>query len=145
MREKKRFLFTTGEVNEIWFSAKTILHFSTISCIIEYKRKELMMLVNKVLADKAITFRVDGVTKEQAERMLDEIGMNMTTYLASSLKALVREKRIPFDMVTQEYLADQVILAKLAEAEREIANPNTVLLDHDEVFGPIRKQFGYEV
>ncbi|MDR1193849.1 MAG: hypothetical protein LBK98_06780 [Peptococcaceae bacterium] len=69
----------------------------------------------------------------------------MTTYIASSLKALVRERRIPFDMVTREYLADQIILAKLAEAEREIADPNTVLLDHDEIFGPIRKQFGYEV
>jgi addiction module RelB/DinJ family antitoxin len=103
------------------------------------------MLTNKTLADKAITFRVDGITKEQAEKMLDEMGMNMTAYLASSLKALVRERRVPFDMVTQEYLADHIILAKLAEAERELADPNTVLSDHDEVFGPIRKQFGYEV
>ncbi len=48
-------------------------------------------------------------------------------------------------MVTHEYLEDQAILKKLAEAERELADPNTVLLDHDEVFGLIRKQFGYEV
>ncbi len=102
-------------------------------------------MAHTTAADKAITFRVDGMTKAQAERMLEEMGMNMTTYLASSLKALVREKRVPFDMVTQEYLADQVILAKLAEAEREIADPKTVLLDHDAVFAPIRKQFGYDV
>jgi addiction module RelB/DinJ family antitoxin len=105
----------------------------------------LILLANKTLADKAITFRVDGITKERAEKMLDEMGINMTVYLASSLKALVRERRVPFDMVTQEYLADQIISIKLAEAEKEIADPNTVLLDHDEVFGPIRKQFGYEV
>ncbi|MCL2002195.1 type II toxin-antitoxin system RelB/DinJ family antitoxin [Candidatus Saccharibacteria bacterium] len=103
------------------------------------------MLANKTLADKAITVRVDGVTKAQAEKMLDEMGINMTTYIASSLKALIRERRIPFSLVTQDYLADQAILAKLAEAEREIADPNTVLLDHDEVFGPIRERFGYEI
>ena len=102
-------------------------------------------MAKKTLADKAITVRVDGITKEQAERMLDEMGINMTTYIASSLKALVRERRVPFNMVTGEYLADQIILSKLAEAEREIADPNTVLLDHDEVFAPIRKRFGYGV
>jgi hypothetical protein len=48
-------------------------------------------------------------------------------------------------MVTQDYLTDQIILAKLVEAERELADPNAVLVDHNEVFGPIRKQFGYEV
>ena len=102
-------------------------------------------MANKTLADKSITVRVDGATKAQAERMLNEMGINMTAYIASSLKALVRERRIPFNMVTQEYLADQTILAKLAEAEKEITDPNTVLLDHDEVFGLIREQFGYEV
>jgi DNA-damage-inducible protein J len=103
------------------------------------------MLANKVLADKAITVRIDGVTKEQAEKMLAEMGINMTTYIASSLKALVRERRIPFDMVTQEYLADQVILAKLAEAEKEANDPNTVPLEMDEVFGRLRERYGYQV
>ena len=103
------------------------------------------MLANRALADKAITVRVDGVTKEQAEKMLDEMGINMTTYIASSLKALVRERRIPFAMVTDEYFTDQMILAKLAEAEKEAADPNTKWLTQDEVFGPIRERFGYGV
>jgi len=77
------------------------------------------------MANKSITVRVDSGTKEQADKMLDEIGINMTTYILSSLKALVRERRVPFDMVTGEYLADQIILAKLAEAEKEAADPNT--------------------
>ena len=98
-------------------------------------------MVNKALTDKAITVRVDSATKTQAEKILAEIGINMTTYISSCLKALVRERRIPFDMVTHEYITDQAILAKLAEAEREIADPNTVLLDHDEVFDSIRERF----
>ena len=77
--------------------------------------------------------------------MLNEMGINMTTYFNSSLKALVRERRIPFDMVTQEYLADQAILAKLAEVEMEMSSPDAKWLTQDEVFGPIREQLGYEV
>jgi DNA-damage-inducible protein J len=104
-----------------------------------------MIVANKTLADKAITVRVDSGTKDQAEKMLDEMGINMTTYIVSSLKALVRERRIPFAMVTEEYLSDQIILAKLAEAEREAADPNTKWLTQDEVFAPIRERFGYDV
>ncbi len=40
--------------------------------------------------------------------------------------------------------ADQVILSKLAEAEQEAADPDTQWLSHEEVFGAIRKQYGYE-
>jgi addiction module RelB/DinJ family antitoxin len=96
----------------------------------------------KTIADKAITVRIDGTTKEQAERMLNEIGINMTSYVASSLKALVRERKIPFEMVTSEYLTDRNILSKLAEVDND---PNNKWLSRDEVFGPIRERFGYEV
>ena len=102
-------------------------------------------MANKTLADKAITVRVDSVTKEQAEKMLAEMGINMTTYISSSLKALVRERRIPFDMVTEEYLRDQAILAKLDEIDKEMSEPDAKWLTHEEVFGPIREQLGYEV
>jgi len=94
---------------------------------------------------KAITVRVDDEVKRQAESMLDDIGMNMTTFFLASLKALIREKRIPFAMVTTQFLTDQDILSKLAEAERESENPNTEWLNHDEVFGKMREKYGYEV
>ncbi|MDR1643671.1 MAG: type II toxin-antitoxin system RelB/DinJ family antitoxin [Clostridiales bacterium] len=102
-------------------------------------------MARKSLANKAITVRLDSATKEQAGKMLEEMGINMTTYITASLKALVRERRIPFAMVTAEYLADQTILAKLAEAEKEAADPNTKWLTQDQVFGPIRERFGDEV
>ena len=94
---------------------------------------------------KAITVRVDDDVKEQAEIMLNDIGMNMTTYFVSSLKALIRERKIPFEMVTTQYLTDQMILGKLAEAEKEAADPNTKWLSHDEVFIKIREKHDYEV
>jgi DNA-damage-inducible protein J len=113
-----------------------------ICCIIAYKHneKELMML-----ASKTITVRVDDTVKEQAEVMLEDMGINMTTYIVSSLKALIREGKIPFDMVTTQHFTDQRILEKLAEAEVEAANPDTVWLTHEEVFSTIREKHGYEV
>ena len=77
--------------------------------------------------------------------MLEDIGMNMTTYIASSLKALVRERKIPFDLVTTQYLTDREILNELAVAEKEAADPNTKWLSHDAVFSKIRERYGYEV
>ena len=97
------------------------------------------------MSTKAITVRVDSSTKEQAERMLDDMGINMTTYISSSLKALIRERRVPFEMVTSQYLADQEIITKLIESEREANDPNTQWLNHDEVFNPLREKYGYEV
>jgi len=98
-----------------------------------------------MLATKAITVRVEDTVKEQAEAMLEDMGMNMTTYIVSSLKALVREKKIPFEMITTQYLTEQMVLEKLTEAEREAANSNTKWLNHDEVFGKIRERYGYEI
>ena len=94
---------------------------------------------------KAITVRVDDDVKEQAEIMLEDIGINMTTYFVSSLKALIRERKIPFEMATTQYLTDQLLLVKLAEAEKEANDPDTTWLSHDEVFGKIREKHGYEV
>ena len=94
---------------------------------------------------KAITVRVDDDVKEQAEVMLDDIGMNMTSFIHASLKALIRERKVPFAMVTTQYLTDQIILGKLAEAEKEADNPNTTWLSHDEVFSKIREKYKYEI
>lgn len=97
------------------------------------------------MATKAITIRVDDTVKDQAELMLSDIGINMTTYIVSCLKALIRERKIPFEMVTTQYLTDQIILEKLYEAEREASDPDTKWLTHNEVFKKIREQYEYEV
>jgi len=97
------------------------------------------------LTTRAITVRVEDDVKKQADIMLEEMGITMTTYIVSSLKALIREKKIPFSMVTTQYLVDQVVLGKLVEAETEAADPATAWLTHEEVFKKIRERHGYEV
>ena len=70
---------------------------------------------------KTITIRIDDNVKQQAEDTLSEIGLNMSTYINSSLRALVREKKVPFEMTTKQQ-ANSDYLAKLdysiAQAER---------------------------
>ena len=70
---------------------------------------------------KAVTMRIDETLKQQADETLEEIGLNMTTYFISSLKALVREKRVPFELTTiQKSNADY--LAKLDNVLEEARN-----------------------
>ena len=61
---------------------------------------------------KSIAIRIDEELKKQAETILDEIGLNMTTYVISSLKALVREQGVPFELTTKQR-ANEQYLSKL--------------------------------
>jgi DNA-damage-inducible protein J len=56
---------------------------------------------------KSIAIRIDDELKRQAETTLDELGLNITTYLISSLKALVREQGVPFDLTTKQRANEQ--------------------------------------
>ena len=94
---------------------------------------------------KAITVRVENSIKKQAEQVLEDMGMNMAAYIDSSLRALVREKRMPFMLETSQNLTDRIIIEKLTEAEKQAADPNTKWLTHEEVFSKIREKYGYEI
>lgn len=45
-----------------------------------------------------ITIRTDKELKREAEIVLDDMGLNMTTALTMYLKKIVRERRIPFEI-----------------------------------------------
>ena len=70
---------------------------------------------------KSIAVRIDDELKKQAESTLDEIGLNMTTYVISSLKALVREQRVPFELATAQSKNEQY-LSKLDDAVKDLIN-----------------------
>ena len=97
------------------------------------------------LATKTITVRVDEDTKREAEIILDDIGLNVTTLFNACLKAVVREKRIPFSLVSSDYELKQMIRSKLEESLAVAEDPSAKRYTHEEIFGPIRKQYGYEL
>ena len=45
-----------------------------------------------------ISLRVDDAVKREAETAFEEIGLSMTTAINIFLKAVAREKRIPFEL-----------------------------------------------
>ena len=99
----------------------------------------------KKLPTKTVTIRVDEDTKHEAEIILAEIGINLTGLFNACLKAVVREKRIPFVMVSKEFDFHQMVKSKLEESEAAAKDSSSKRYTHNEIFSPLRKKYGYEV
>lgn len=97
------------------------------------------------LPTKTITVRVDEETKQQAEAILEDIGLTVTGLFNACLKAVVREQRVPFALVSSEYEFRQMVKTKLEESEAVANDPNAKRYTHEEIFAPLRERFGYEV
>jgi len=61
------------------------------------------------------------------------------------LKALVREKRVPFELASTEYFAKKWIREKLEESQSVASDPAAMRYTHDEIFNPLREKYGYGV
>ena len=77
-----------------------------------------------------LNVRVDADVKRNAERIYNELGMNLTTALNLFLHSSVRYGGIPFDLrLNQDYRTKEEmkadILSKVAESEAAIAAGNT--------------------
>ena len=104
-----------------------------------------MKLSENKIATTTITVRVKEAAKEQAETILDDIGLTFTGYINASVQALVREKRVPFALVSSEYKMQRMIRTKLEESEVAANDPTAKRYTHDEIFAPFRNKYGYEV
>jgi len=94
---------------------------------------------------KTVTVRVDENTKQQAEIILNDIGINITGLFNACLKAVVREKRVPFALVSSEHEFQQMVRTKLEESEAAANDPSAKRYTHDEIFGPLREKYNYEI
>ena len=75
---------------------------------------------------------MDEELKKQTEETLNEIGLNMSTYINSSLRALVREKKVPFELTTKQQ-ANSEYLAKLDESIAQANRGDVVKYTMDEL------------
>ena len=91
-----------------------------------------------------ISVNVDSEIKQSAQKILGEIGMDLTTAIDLLLRTIVREERIPFNLQTERaYLENahrEYIKLELEKAKLEAADPNTKWLTHDEVIGNLKAQ-----
>ena len=97
-----------------------------------------------IIASARISVNIDGEVKQNAQKILSEIGMDLTTAIDLLLRTIVREERIPFTLQTERSFREnaqiEYIKAELEKAKIEAADPNTKWLTHDEVMANIAKR-----
>lgn len=71
-----------------------------------------------------INVNTDPKTKQEAEKIFEAIGMNMTTAINVFLKKAIQYKGIPFDVCAE--IPNEVTIAALEEGDKIIADPNRV-------------------
>jgi len=67
------------------------------------------------MSNKSMNIRMDPEVKEQAQKLFDELGMDMTTAINIFLRQAIRTKSIPF-MVTTE-IPNATTFAAIEEGE----------------------------
>ncbi len=75
------------------------------------------------MAATNLNIRTDREVKESAERLFEELGLNMTTAVNMFLRQAIRENRIPFELTLNT--PNSVTAAAIAEGRR-IAHDNSV-------------------
>lgn len=77
-----------------------------------------------------ISLRVDDEVKIRAERILDEIGLSMSSAINIFLKTVARENRIPFELSADPFYSRE----NMEELERrisEIRSGKSTLKEHE--------------
>lgn len=71
-----------------------------------------------MLKNTSISIRMDSGLKEQAENVLDQFGLNMTTVVNMLFHQIVREQAVPLSLSlrSKNYIAEDLELAKADRA-----------------------------
>ncbi len=72
------------------------------------------------MATTSVTIRMDESLKKQAEKLFEEMGLNMTTAFTIFTKAVVREQKIPFEITVDPFYSD----SNQAHLKKSIARLN---------------------
>ena len=57
--------------------------------------------------DTKVTARMDPALKSEAEMLLDDMGLNFSVWITMATKALVNEKKIPFEVKASPFYSDE--------------------------------------
>ena len=59
-----------------------------------------------MMSTTSVTIRMDDQLKRQAEKLFEELGMNMTTAFTVFTKAAVRQGKIPFEIAIDPFFSE---------------------------------------
>ncbi len=84
-----------------------------------------------------ISINIDENIKHNAQQLFGEMGLDMTTAIDLFLRAALIEKRLPFEIRTEQAYRESVhnayINAELDKSMTEAADPKTEWLSHEEM------------
>lgn len=86
-----------------------------------------------------VTLRFDDAMKKELDEMVEEMGMNLTTFFTIYAKRALRDRKIPFEISAPVTLSTPVVEHKLDEADR-FAEATTERYTADEVFSRVRSR-----
>lgn len=72
------------------------------------------------MALKTVNIRIDEKLKKDAESLFSEFGMNMTTAFTIFAKAVVRERRIPFEITASDPFYSEANIAHLTKSIEQL-------------------------
>ena len=91
-----------------------------------------------------ISVNIDEEIKLKAQKIFNEMGLDMTTAINSFLRTVVREERIPYDICTERAYLEAThrvfINTALDESLLEANDPKAIRYTHKEVMANLRKQ-----
>ena len=96
------------------------------------------------MSTSRISVNIDEKVKKDAQAVLSELGLDMTTAVDTFLRALVREQGIPFAIRTERAMREEqyrgYLLRELEAARKEASDSSTQWLSHDDVMQKLNSQ-----
>ena len=72
------------------------------------------------MSTTSVTVRMDADLKKQAETLFEDMGLNMTTAITLFTKAVVRQNKIPFEIIADPFYSE----SNMARLRESITNLN---------------------
>ncbi len=85
------------------------------------------------MAQTTVNIRIDEELKKQVEELFSDFGMNMTTAFTIFAKAVVRERKIPFEIAASEPFYSEANKAHLKKSIEQLNQGKGTIRDIVEV------------
>ncbi|MDF2866528.1 MAG: damage-inducible protein [Clostridia bacterium] len=72
------------------------------------------------MALKSVNIRIDEELKKQVEKLFSDFGMNTTTAFTIFVKAVIRERKIPFEITASDPFYSEANMAHLKKSIEQL-------------------------
>src|SRR5574344_3132075 len=94
------------------------------NCVIIFQRRKVVKMPKTTM-----NLRIDGKLKKTAENVIDELGISMSAAITLYLKAIVREKGIPFPVTLEGKRKVSSYRQKTEEEESTLTDSDDGVID----------------